>query len=621
VSQSARYGLSRALIVAGGLAIGGAALTAQNPPTTPQQPSSQPPPPQQPPAPQPPRFRTEANLVRVDVYATKDGEPVQDLTAADFEIYEDNTAQKIDTFEHIVVSTGGPQEERAEPNSVRAANQLVADARRRVFVIFLDDKHVEVEGSHHIKEPLIDLMTRIMSPDDLVAVMTPEMSPSQLTFGRRTQVIEEALRKNWAWGRRGSILLDERERLYEQCFPPTKDDEPTPSYLASELIKRRRERIVLDSLRDLILHMGAVREGRTAVITVSDGWALYRPNEALTQLRTDSKGRQADPIPGGPPPVGVGPRGALTTRLDNGSVVSDRTECEKDQMELAMVDDERMFRDLFGEANRSNVSFYPIDPRGLAAFDTPIGPEPPLPPVADHAALVTRAESLHTLAVNTDGIALIGNNDLKSQLHRVADDLTSYYLMGYYSTNTKLDGNFRNIKVRSKRAGVAVRSRRGYRAATQEEVMKARAAIEMVVPESKAAVTHALGAIESDARAVGRKTTRVAGEPALFHRGPSTGNQVEAAVGRVFPRSERLRLEIEAAAGAPAWTGVLLDRNGTKTVVPVTTAERTDAATGQRWLTADITLAPLGAGDYVIELTTAAGSQQNKMLVAIRVTQ
>jgi len=223
--------------------------------------------------------------------------------------------------------------------------------------------------------------------------------------------------------------------------------------------------------------------------------------------------------------------------------------------------------------------------------------------------------------VNTDGIALIGNNDLKSQLHRIADDLTSYYLMGYYSTNTKLDGNFRNIKVRSKRSGVAVRSRRGYRAATQEEVMKARAAIEMVVPESKAAVTRALGAIESDARAVGRKTTRVAGEPALFHRGPSTGNQVEAAAGRVFPRSERLRLEIEAAAGAPAWTGVLLDRNGTKTVVPVTTGERTDAATGQRWLTADITLAPLGAGDYVIELTTAAGSQQNKMLVAIRVTQ
>ena len=40
--------------------------------------------------------------------------------------------------------------------------------------------------------------------------------------------------------------------------------------------------------------------------------------------------------------------------------------------------------------------------------------------------------------------------------------------------------------------------------------------------------------------------------------------------------------------------------------VPVPTGERTDAATGQRWLTADLTLAPLGAGDYAIELTRPA---------------
>ena len=47
--------------------------------------------------------------------------------------------------------------------------------------------------------------------------------------------------------------------------------------------------------------MGAIREGRTAVITVSNGWVLYRPDQSLTILRTDSRGRQADPIPGMPP--------------------------------------------------------------------------------------------------------------------------------------------------------------------------------------------------------------------------------------------------------------------------------------------------------------------------------
>jgi hypothetical protein len=376
----------------------------------------------------------------------------------------------------------------------------------------------------------------------------------------------------------------------------------------------------MDSLQDLIRHMAAIREGRTAVITVSDGWKLFQPDPTMTRIREGKYGK--DPIPGAPPPVGIGPGGGLTTRLNNGGYgPSDRTECEKDRADLAMVDHAQTFRDLFGEANRANVSFYPIDPRGLPAFDTPVGPNKPLSPVADHAQLVRRTESLHTLAINTDGIALVNSNDLRKQIRRIADDLTSYYLLGYYSTNSKLDGRFRTIKVRSKRPGIEIRARRGYNAATAADVAKARTAAETVIPEAKAALTRALGTIESDARAAGRKTTRVAGDPVVFHRGPSTGNQVQPAEGRIFPRSERIRLELEAAPGAPVWTGVLLDRNGTKTVVPVVTAERTDAATGQRWLTADITLAPLGQGEYVVELTIVKGAETQKSLVAIRVTQ
>jgi VWFA-related protein len=605
---------ARSIVLA---AVGAAGLFVH---TSAQQPPQQQAPPQQPP-PQPPRFRTETNLVRVDVYATKDGVPVQDLHAEDFEITEDNTPQKIDSFEHIVVRSGGPQDALVEPSSVTAANQLAADPHRRVFVVFLDNQHVGIEGSYAIKEPLIDLMQRMMGADDLVGVMTPEMSPSQITFGRRTRVIEEGLRKNWPWGRRNTIILDERERMYDTCWPPL-EGEQSPSAMASALIKRRRERMVLDSLRDLIAHMGAIREGRTAVITVTDGWALYRPDQSLTVIRTTRDGRNADPIPGAPPPVGIGPGGTLTTRIATApGSMTDRTECEKDRMELAMADDERMFRDLFGDANRANVSFYPIDPRGLPAFDTPIGPEAPLSPIADHAQLTARTESLRTLALNTDGLAMVNSNDLTRGVRRIADDLTSYYLMGYYSSNNKLDGNFRSIKVRSKRPGLEIRSRRGYRAATVAEVARARAAADAPVPEARAALNRALGSIESDARAQGRQAARRADEPAVFHRGPSTGNQLQPAAGHVFPRSERVRIEMEAAADAPAWTGVLLDRNGNKTVVPVAVAERSDTATGQRWLTADITLAPLGPGDYVVELTTTKGSEQQKTLVAIRVTQ
>jgi VWFA-related protein len=615
VSQFARHVLIAVLVVAG--LMQRPAATEQQ--STPPQQSGQPQPKQ---PSQPPRFRTEANLVLVDVYASKDETPVQDLKAEDFEILEDNAPQKISSFEHIVVMPAGPADTLVEPSSVTAANQLVADPRRRVFVIYLDNQQVSLTGSHNIKEPLIELMTRMMGADDLVGVMTPEMSPSQITFGRRTQVIEEGLRTNWYWGRRDSIMLNEREKLYDSCYPPTKDGESIPSVLARKMIARYRERLVLDSLQDLILHMGAAREGRTAVITVSEGWALFKPDPSMTELRTDSKGNQVDPIPGAPPPVGVGRGGTLTRHLPSvdGYGTSDRTECEKERADLALVDNETTFRNLFGDANRNNVSFYTIDPRGLAAVDLGLA-NPTVPQDTTWELLRRRIETLHTLALNTDGIALVNNNDLRKQIRRVADDLTSYYLIGYYSTNGKLDGKFRNIRVRSKRPGLEVRSRKGYTAATAAEVEKARTSASAPIPDTKVALANALGSIESDARAVGRKTTRGTGEPAIFHRGPATGNQVQPAPGRVFPRSERIRMEMEADAGTPVWTGVLLDRNGAATIVPVTTGERTDAATGQRWLTADITLAPLGAADYVVELTTSMGGQQKKTLVAIRVTQ
>src|SRR5215831_5405031 len=91
---------------------------------------SQPPPQQQPP---PPRFRGGTNLVRVDAFATKDGVPVQDLTADDFEIFEDGAQQKIENFENVVIEPA-PQGERVEPSSVGQAIQLPADPHRRVFV-------------------------------------------------------------------------------------------------------------------------------------------------------------------------------------------------------------------------------------------------------------------------------------------------------------------------------------------------------------------------------------------------------------------------------------------------------------------------------------------------------
>ena len=132
---------------------------------------------------QPPRFRVEANFVRVDAYPLKDGKPLLGLKAEDFEIFEDGALQKIETFEHVAIRPADPGQ-LIDPGNQRAAEQAVANPRNRVFVIFLDTNHVFTESGVAINRPLVSLLDRILGPDDLVAIMTPAMAPAD---GVRTQ--------------------------------------------------------------------------------------------------------------------------------------------------------------------------------------------------------------------------------------------------------------------------------------------------------------------------------------------------------------------------------------------------------------------------------------------------
>src|SRR5262245_34810608 len=86
----------------------------------------------------PPTFKTEANYIRVDVYPTLNGAPVTDLRREDFEVYDENVLQTIDTFEHVTIRTASPGEVRREPNTIAESRDMLDNGRARVFVVFLD---------------------------------------------------------------------------------------------------------------------------------------------------------------------------------------------------------------------------------------------------------------------------------------------------------------------------------------------------------------------------------------------------------------------------------------------------------------------------------------------------
>jgi VWFA-related protein len=441
----------------------------------PQPPTAQP---QQPPR---PVFRAGANFVRVDVYATKDGEAVTDLKAEDFELFEDGVAQKVETFEHVRISTGGVPAARVEPRTILESREMAADPRARVFVIFLDTLHMKMESGYNVRRPLVNLLQRVIGDEDLVAIMKPEMSARDIMFTRRTDrmaaMLQSVLPLNI--GVRDRMLKDDPvEQQYEMCYGANSD-------IADAMIERRREKQSLDALLDLVRHLDGLREERKAILLVSEGYLLYRENRAMAEIVTPRT-----------PGIGVGPTGQLGTTDRNNPYSGMHTRCDQDRVMLSQLDNLYRFRELLDEANRANATFYPVDPRGLAVFDTDMGPKPPPPVDVDFAMVRARLDSLITAAVNTDGVAVINSNNIDAGLSRVVADLTSYYLIGYSSTNAKLDGRFRSIRVRAKRPGVEIRARRGYQAPTEAEVA-ARAVAEAprVVDEATAAVERAVAGL------------------------------------------------------------------------------------------------------------------------------
>ncbi len=704
--------LVRSLFVAAGLCVlagagpGGRIRGAQA--ASPQAPAPQPP------APQPEvTFRTDANFVLTDVFVTADGKPVTDLTQADFEVREDGVVQTVRSFEAVRHDAQPAIVARRNPSTVAESEAMIADPRRRVFVIFLDTYHVERSGSMVVREALLSFLKTALGPDDLVGFMTPHMSGRDISFTSSTSPLLRYLDANPVWGVADESLgteTDPIEKDLSSCFIGN-------DAAWGPLRSRLREQKTLDSLRGLVAHLDGLRESRKAVIAVTQGWRLFRENETRLTDGNDNGNRIR-----GLDPVAVGPRSGGLGADDRGRLggVAKGT-CDGARLGAGFTDSQRLFQDLIGEANRASTSFYTLDAAGLRTETRPH------PTTALEAAVEarnreripysTRLDSIRTLGESTNGMALVDSNDFSGSLRRAAADFNWYYLLGYTSTNGKSDGKYRKIKVTVKRPGVQVRAREGYLARRAEDVpanlststapgastpsaesaqltaalgrlAPARPGVPLVVSAAAGAVTgstarairvtaeldaavavtpewldggeaqafvrNAKGDTVTTGKAILAKgartveievpivegmagdvkvqvrvtgtgplarytdTTNVAldampdgwGAPRLSRRGPSTGIAWVPTADPRFRRQERLRVSVGVGAETGAVTGTLLDRLGKPMSVPVKIDQADPVA-----LVAELALAPLAAGDYVLAL----GGGPRRLLVPLRI--
>ena len=243
-----------------------------------------------------PVFRAGTVLVRVDVYPRVDGRIVADLTKEDFQVFENGKPQPIDGFEFIRIEPNTPDAELRDPRGVEDSNRQAADPRNRLFVVYIDTRHIGFAGGYYTREPLLTFLRRAIGPTDLFGVMTPDLPVNRLTFGRRMETIEAEIDKVWPWSEAqsaGPAIVDPTEEKLGLC---------AMAKIGRGIVTAHREDVFMTSLEQMLARLQSLRDERKNVIFFSEGWI---PRPAQTGVPATDR----------PPtiqPVGVDPAGGAS---------------------------------------------------------------------------------------------------------------------------------------------------------------------------------------------------------------------------------------------------------------------------------------------------------------------
>ncbi len=347
-------------------------------------------------------FKVVSELVVETVSVTdKEGAPVEGLQAKDFTITENGVPQAISVFEYQKFDDGSaapppplPAKIALLPGLPRAQISSVASGKvrfhdRRLLALYFDMYAMRPEDRLRAFAAADKFIRNQMTVADLVSIM--------LYDGVSLRVLQD--------------FTDERERLL--------------SIIAT--VEAREFINITDSFQ------GALNaDTDSAFGQNNDEFQIFNTDRQLSALQTAAR------------MLGVLSEKKALIYFSSG-------------MNMNGVENQAQLHATINAANRAGVSFWTIDARGLVA-DAPMGGAGVSSPggtgMYDGSAALTRLssfqgsqDSLWSLAKDTGGKALLDYNDLSRGVTQAQKSFSSYYILGYYTSNPELDGKFRRIKV------------------------------------------------------------------------------------------------------------------------------------------------------------------------------
>jgi VWFA-related protein len=419
-----------------------------------------------------PSYVSQATAVLVDVVVRdRQGRPLLDLKADDFEVLEDNVAQDVGSFTLVQRGAG-----------IGIDVRLKAPEQQPTTIVNPDAVPIAADAAPDVPSVL--------------ALVFDSLSAESMGMCQRA-ALDYVKMNGETGGRIGVFVTDPYIRVLQrytdepalirtavQRMAPTGEDfKSARAERLEQLRARRAEQDVsgLNTTANAAAGTGNLSQSATAIgqaeVERRMVQAEMRMLQAFDSLDRDHRG--------------YGTTNALLAVIESMTFLPGRKSVVFFSEGLpASPAMQSHLQSVIEGANRSNITVYAVDASGLrvvsgttetrkeiqaagderlrhATAESLFDSNGPLTKVLERTEDLMRFDSqggLARLAEDTGGFLVRDTNDIGSAFKRIDEDMRFHYLLTYSPRNDVLDGKFRTIAVKVKRPGVVVYSRKGYRA-------------------------------------------------------------------------------------------------------------------------------------------------------------
>ena len=388
--------------------------------------------------------RITTNLVQVDAVVTKDGKPVTNLTADDFEIFEDGKRQTITSFSYISKLPNAAAR-LATPGSANDTpyKPLKPNEARRIMAIVVDDLGLSSESVYQVKRQLRKFIAEKLEADDLVAIIrTGRQLGALQQFTNDKRLLNRAIDQlRWnSCSRVGINVLP----AYGGSLPGQPSSEGACSYRSVEN--------TLSALGFIIDAMSYL-PGRKSLVLLSDALPMESQDDIFT-------GQQYL-------------RGSARTGVSDSSESAAFSPDSRNHADT--------LRKIAERAIRNSIVIYSVDTQGVqdtgwTAADAGSGSvgarqQQTNKMLSDRFnMLYSRREGGGLITKQTGGFLVVNSNSY--QFDRILEDQSAYYLLGYRPNEQTFNRRFHHIKAKVKGSGLTLRTRFGFYGVTEEEAKR-----------------------------------------------------------------------------------------------------------------------------------------------------